>query len=78
VKNTEKYKLQYPLNVQVFGPFRSRLCLLYDKIRDNATLAMENLKLQARNNMRLHKQEMFKNALFGGDWRWESRPFGLS
>ncbi len=23
VKNTEKYKLQYPLNIQVFGPFRS-------------------------------------------------------
>jgi hypothetical protein len=38
VKNTEKYKLQYPFNVQVFGPFRSRLCLLYDKLHDNATI----------------------------------------
>ena len=40
VKNTEKNKLQYPLNIQVFGPFRSWLCLLYDKIRDNATISM--------------------------------------
>lgn len=40
VKYTEKHKFQYPLNVQVFGPFRSRMCLLYDKIRDNATVLM--------------------------------------
>lgn len=38
VENAEEYELQYPLNVQVFGPFKYRMCLLYDKTHDNATL----------------------------------------